>query len=64
MLEPELPDGAFVLGLDEHTGVIMDLDADTAEIVGKGGLTLRRQGVSVRHEAGNTIPLDVIRGWW
>lgn len=61
ILEPELPEGAFVLGLDEHTGVIMDLDADTAEIVGKGGLTLRRQGVSVRHEAGTTLPLDVIR---
>ena len=61
MLEPELPDGAFVLGLDEHTGVIMDLDADTAEIVGKGALTLRRNGVSVRHEAGTTISLDVIR---
>jgi hypothetical protein len=61
MLEPELPDGAFVLGLDEHTGVIIDLDADSAEIVGKGGLTLRRDGASVRHEAGSTIPLDVIR---
>lgn len=61
MLEPELPEGAFVLGVDEHTGVIIDLDADTAEIVGKGGLTLRRQGVSVRHESGETIPLDVIR---
>ncbi len=61
MLEPELPEGAFVLGLDEHTGVIIDLDADTAEIVGKGGLTLRRDGTSLRHEAGSTIPLDVIR---
>jgi len=61
MLEPELPDGAFVLGVDEHTGVIIDLDTDTAEIVGKGGLTLRRNGVSVRHETGTTIPLDVIR---
>ncbi|MEP4650903.1 MAG: hypothetical protein ABJ314_12010 [Ilumatobacter sp.] len=61
LLEPELPDGAFVLGLDEHTGVIMDLDADTAEIVGKGGLTLRRNGESVRFESGRTIPLDVIR---
>ncbi len=61
MLEPELPEGAFVLGLDEHTGVIMDLDADTAEIVGKGGLTLRRNGVSVRHEAGTTVGLDVLR---
>lgn len=61
MLEPDLPDGAFVLGVDEHTGVIMDLDADTAEVVGKGGLTLRRRGVSVRHESGATLPLDVIR---
>ncbi|MFK8026250.1 MAG: hypothetical protein AB8G26_20005 [Ilumatobacter sp.] len=61
MLEPELPADAFVLGLDEHTGVIIDLDADTAEIVGKGGLTLRRDGVSLRHESGTTIALDVIR---
>jgi hypothetical protein len=61
LLEPLLPDGAFVLGVDEHTGVIIDLDADTAEIVGKGGLTLRRNGASVRHETGQTIALDVIR---
>ena len=61
MLEPELPDGAFVLGLDEHTGVIIDLDADSAEIVGKGGLTLRRNGSSTRHEAGTTLALDAIR---
>ena len=61
MLEPELPDGAFVLGVDEHTGVVMDLDADTAEIVGKGAVTLRRNGVSVRIEAGNTVPIDILR---
>ncbi len=61
MLEPDLPDGAFVLGIDEHTGVIMDLDADTAEVVGKGGLTLRRNGASVRVETGDTVSLDVIR---
>lgn len=61
MLEPQLPDGAFVLGIDEHTGVIMDLDANTAEIVGKGGITLRRNGQSVRFESGETISVDVIR---
>ena len=32
VLEPELPDGAFVLGLDEHTGVIIDLDAERGRI--------------------------------
>jgi hypothetical protein len=61
MLEEMLPDGAFVLGVDEHTGVVMDLDADTAEVVGKGGLTLRRGGESVRFESGSTVPMDVIR---
>ncbi len=61
MLEPLLPDGAFVLGIDEHTGVVMDLDADTAEIVGKGAVTLRRAGESVRIEAGQTIPIDTLR---
>jgi hypothetical protein len=61
MLEPELPDGAFVLGIDEHTGVIMDLDADTAEIVGKGAVTLRRNGESVRIESGRTVPIDLLR---
>ena len=61
MLEPELPDGCFVLGIDEHTGVVMDLDADTAEIVGKGAVTLRRNGESVRIESGQTIPIDTLR---
>ncbi len=61
MLEPELPDGAFVLGIDEHTGVIMDLDADTAEIVGKGAVTLRRNGESMRLEAGRTVAVDLLR---
>ncbi|MEM9033316.1 MAG: hypothetical protein AAGD18_01890 [Actinomycetota bacterium] len=61
MLEPSLPDGAFVLGVDEHTGVVLDLDADTAEIVGRGGLTLRRAGTSVRIEAGEQVPIDLLR---
>ncbi len=61
MLEPSLPDGVFVLGIDEHTGVIIDLDADTAEIVGKGAVTLRRHGVSMRIETGQTVPVDLLR---
>ena len=61
MLEPELPEGCFVLGIDEHTGVVMDIDADTADIVGKGAITLRRNGQSVRLESGQTIPIDTLR---
>jgi hypothetical protein len=61
MLEPELPEGCFVLGIDEHTGVVMDLDADTVEIVGKGAVTIRRAGTSLRIESGQTIPIDTLR---
>ncbi len=61
LLEPELDDDVFILGVDEHTGVIIDLDAQTAEIVGKGGLTLRKDGVSKRIETGQTVPLSTLQ---
>ena len=61
MLEQSLPDGAFVLGVDEHTGVVLDLDADTATIVGLGVLTVRRDGVSMEIPSGETVPIDVLR---
>lgn len=61
MLEPELDDDVFILGVDEHTGVIIDLDAQTAEVVGKGGLTLRKDGVSTRIETGSTVPFSTLQ---
>jgi len=61
MLEPELDDDVFILGVDEHTGVIIDLDAQTAEVVGKGGLTLRQDGVSTRIETGQTVPFSTLQ---
>lgn len=61
MLEGSLPEGSFVLGVDEHTGVVLDLDADTATVVGLGVLTLRRDGVSTAIASGTTVPIDVLR---
>lgn len=61
MLEAELPAGAFVLGVDEHTGVVLDLDADTATVVGLGVLTVRRDGVSTEIPSGETVPIDDLR---
>ncbi|MEX1105060.1 MAG: hypothetical protein WEB78_02590 [Ilumatobacteraceae bacterium] len=61
ILEALLPAGAFVLGLDEHTGVILDLDADTASVVGLGVLTVRRDGVSMEIPAGQVVPIDMLR---
>jgi len=60
-LELELPGTTYVLGIDEHTGVVMDLDADTATVVGKGVLTLRVRGASTEIPSGETVPLDRLR---
>ena len=61
MLEPELEDEVFILGIDEHTGVIIDLDREIAEVVGKGAITLRKDAKSVRIEAGEVVPLAKLR---
>jgi hypothetical protein len=57
MLEELLPEGVDIIGVDEHTAAIFDLDAATVTIRGRGGLTLRRQGRSQRFENGTTLPI-------
>ncbi len=59
-LEHELPEGAFVLGVDEHSALCIDLDAQRAEVAGHGGVTVRVRGRSVRIEAGETMALGRI----
>ena len=57
ILEELLPEGVDIIGVDEHTAAIFDLDAATVTIRGRGGLTLRRQGRSQRFENGTTLPI-------
>jgi len=47
------------VGVDEHTALLCDLEAGTASVVGNGGLTLRRNGSSIRYEAGSVLPLSL-----
>ncbi|MGH8906406.1 MAG: CysS/YqeB C-terminal domain-containing protein [Egibacteraceae bacterium] len=61
VLEPELPDGAFVLGVDEHTACVFDLDSQTVSVLGRGVMTVRRQGMSTTFPAGSTIAIDELR---
>src|SRR5262245_8027834 len=62
-MERELSDEAFVLGVDEHTVVLLDLGARTATVVGNGVLTVRRQGHAVRYQSGAIIPFaDLVSG--
>jgi cysteinyl-tRNA synthetase len=42
ILEDQLPDDVFILGVDEHTGVAFDLESRQANVFGRGGMTVRR----------------------
>ncbi len=44
VLEDQLPDDSFVLGVDEHTGLVIDLDTGGAEVVGRGTVVVRVHG--------------------
>src|SRR5207248_11128319 len=55
VMEPELPDDVFVLGVDEHTGLILDLDAGTATVVGRSTVTIRKDGRSSVVPNGSTL---------
>jgi hypothetical protein len=61
ILERELPDDVYVLGVDEHTGVVIDIDAQTATVVGKGVLTIRVKGVSTEIASGEVLSIDRLR---
>lgn len=60
-MESELPELAFVLGIDEHTGVVFDLDAATATVVGRGAMTARARGASHRWPAGAVVGVDEVQ---
>ena len=44
VMERELPADAAVLGVDEHTAMLIDLQTEGIEVRGRGGLTVRRAG--------------------
>ena len=62
VMEQELPDDAAVLGVDEHTAVHIDPAADSVRVVGRGNLTVRRQGHSTPLPAGTALSLGELRG--
>ena len=56
-MEQHLPPDVGVLGVDEHTALVLDLDRGSAEVSGAGGVTLRHRGVSRVLPAGSTVAL-------
>lgn len=61
-LEALIPPGAQVLGLDEHTALIIDMSQDRAAIQGIGNVTVRRKGEELVFTKSDEIPLGLLRG--
>jgi len=59
-LERELPPGGWVLGVDEHTACVLDLDAGTASVLGNGTVTVRHRGVSEVVPSGSTLSIGAL----
>ncbi|MEV5413043.1 hypothetical protein AB0K60_29930 [Thermopolyspora sp. NPDC052614] len=61
MLERELPPTAAVLGVDEHTAVLIDLKDGGVEVHGRGALTVRRRDAQTTLPTGTTLTLPDLR---
>ena len=57
MLEAELPADAFILGVDGHTALVLDLDAGSGSVLGLGTVTVRKDGRSTVFAAGSEVSI-------
>ena len=58
LLESQMGPDGWVLGIDEHTGAVFDLDAETVSVVGNGVVTVRRAGSSTVVKSGETLAIQ------
>jgi hypothetical protein len=60
-MERELPAGAAVLGVDEHTAAVIGLSDGTLAVTGRGTVTVRRAGQSTVLPTGTQLSLAELR---
>jgi len=61
MLESDMEDDEYVLGVDEHTGLVINLDDESAQVVGNSTVTLRKGSKQVVFSSGDRFSLDELR---
>ena len=59
-LEALLPGNGWILGVDEHTALVVDVAAAEGVVTGRGGVTVRHRGQARRFDAGTRLPLAVL----
>ena len=60
-LEVALPEGVGILGVDEHTALLIDPDAGTAVVEGRGTVTARYRAVETVWRAGAEFSVVTLR---
>jgi cyanophycinase-like exopeptidase len=60
-LEALLPEDVAVLGVDEHTALVLDLEAERVEVWGRGRAVVRRRGVETAIPSGAEMGLGELR---
>lgn len=60
-LERALPEGAYVLGIDEHTAAVIDIDRGEVRVAGKGHLTVRTSDGSRTWPSGSVLDLALLQ---
>lgn len=59
-LEMLLPDDATIIGIDEHTACIIDLNTQRIDIQGIGNVTIRKKGREIKFGKKDQIPLETL----
>ncbi len=64
IFESMLDDDTFVLGVDEHTALVIDIDAGIATVMGNGTVTIKTRDTSRVFPTGETLPLALLQDPW
>jgi hypothetical protein len=60
VMEAMLDAETCVLGIDEHTAAVFDLDAGTLAVLGRGGVTVRSRGANTAFDSGSTVGMSEV----
>ena len=58
LLEADLPEGCGILGVDEHTACIIDVETASFTVRGRGRVTWRRDGAERHWRAPDTVSIE------
>lgn len=58
-----LPEDVVVVGIDEHTGLVLDFENGCCDVMGKGGVSLVRNGKETIFRNGDELPLEHLGDW-